>query len=126
MFRTVIIREKANVCSEYERENGHDTVASGKRVGLGPPTSLGMTNASGRHSERLRSRSRRIFFISLCKCERNGGDRMEAWKEDMGQVDGSNARWAHYWARRYRWALEDRGDLDYDDLVYRRQPRLYA
>lgn len=42
---------------------------------------------------------------------------MEAWKEDMGQVDGSNARWAHYWARRYRWALEDRGDLDYEDLV---------
>ena len=40
-----------------------------------------------------------------------------AEKRSVAGVDESNERWARYWARRYRWALEGRGDLDYEDLV---------
>lgn len=28
-----------------------------------------------------------------------------------------NERWAQYWARRYSWATESRGDIDQDDLL---------
>ncbi len=38
-------------------------------------------------------------------------------KKNTVRLDEDNARWARYWAGKYRWALEGRGDVDYEDLV---------
>ncbi len=42
---------------------------------------------------------------------------MEVRERKAARMDESNARWARYWARKYRWALEGRADLDYEDLL---------